>query len=59
MVMHLDDLLRRRIPLLILAKITPDELNNLAQSTAKILAWDAKKTDDEIKRCLQKQSATR
>ena len=59
MVMRLDDLLRRRIPLLILAKITPDELTNLAHSTAKILGWDVKKTDDEIKMCLQKQTVTR
>jgi glycerol-3-phosphate dehydrogenase len=54
MVMHLDDLLRRRMPLLILAKITPDELSNLAHCTAKSQGWDAKKTDDEIKSCLQK-----
>ena len=54
MVMHLDDLLRRRIPLLILAKITSEELEYLAHITAKILGWDAKKTNEELNRCLQK-----
>jgi glycerol-3-phosphate dehydrogenase len=48
MVMHLDDLLRRRIPLLILAKTTPAELNYLANTTAKILGWNAKKTNAEM-----------
>jgi glycerol-3-phosphate dehydrogenase len=52
MVMHLDDLLRRRIPLLILAKITPDQLDQLANITAKILGWDTKKTHEELNRCL-------
>jgi len=52
--MHLDDLLRRRIPLLILAKITSEELEYLAHITAKILGWDAKKTNEELNRCLQK-----
>lgn len=51
MVIHLDDLLRRRIPLLVLAKITPDELHHLANITAKILGWDAKKTDVETSIC--------
>lgn len=52
MVIHLDDLLRRRIPLLILAKLSPGDLSYLANITAKILGWDAKKTDDEVIRCL-------
>jgi glycerol-3-phosphate dehydrogenase len=52
MVVHLDDLLRRRLPLLILAKLTLGDLSHLANITAKILGWDAKKTDDEMARCL-------
>ena len=54
MVVHLDDLLRRRIPLLILANITPEELAYLAKITAKSLSWDARRIDAEISRCLQK-----
>jgi glycerol-3-phosphate dehydrogenase len=53
MVIHLDDLLRRRIPLLILAKLTPEELSDLASVTAKVLGWNAKETESEINRCLQ------
>lgn len=48
MVVHLDDLLRRRLPLLILAKITTEELTHLANVTAKILGWNARKTNAEI-----------
>jgi glycerol-3-phosphate dehydrogenase len=40
MVVHLEDLLRRRLPLLILLKITPAELQRLAGIAAKELAWD-------------------
>lgn len=40
MVVHLDDLLRRRVPLLILAKISSPELRHLAEMAAKILGWN-------------------
>lgn len=53
MVMHLDDLLRRRIPLLILTKLASDQLDQLANITAKIVGWDAKRTHEELNRCLQ------
>jgi glycerol-3-phosphate dehydrogenase len=56
-VIHLDDLLRRRMPLLILAKILPEEMSHLAEITAKALAWDSEKTEAEITRCLQIQAA--
>ncbi len=55
-VIHLDDLLRRRLPLLILAKISPDELSYLAKITAKLLSWDDKKTESEVSRCLHFQT---
>jgi glycerol-3-phosphate dehydrogenase len=48
MVIHLDDLLRRRIPLLILAKLTPEEIANIANEVALILGWDANRTAEEI-----------
>ena len=40
MVVHLEDLLRRRLPLLILSKMAPAELQRLARIAAKALAWD-------------------
>lgn len=52
MVVHLDDLLRRRIPLVILAQITPDEVANIAQITATVLGWNATQTGLEITDCL-------
>lgn len=39
MVVHLEDLLRRRIPLSILAKMTESELRYLAELSAKELGW--------------------
>lgn len=45
MVVHLEDLLRRRLPLLILSKSTPFEFQSLTGIAAKALAWD----DDRIK----------
>ncbi len=53
MVVHLDDLLRRRLPLLILAKLTPAEIKRLAIITANALGWDDNQKDAEIKRCQQ------
>ena len=41
MVIHLDDLLRRRIPLLILAKLDESALRRLAELVAPALRWDA------------------
>ncbi len=52
MVVHLDDLLRRRIPLVILAQIMPDEAANIARIAAKILGWSANQTELEISNCL-------
>jgi len=49
MVVHLDDLLRRRIPLLILAKLTSADLQNLTEIAAKILGWDEVALTTELK----------
>ncbi len=54
MVVHLEDLLRRRMPLLILSKMTRGELQRLAQLTAKLLNWDKASLDKEIDYCWQK-----
>jgi len=47
MVVHLEDLLRRRLPLLILSKMTPDELQRLVGIAAKALAWDNDRMKEE------------
>ncbi|MBX3616897.1 glycerol-3-phosphate dehydrogenase/oxidase [Nitrosomonas sp.] len=51
MIIHLDDLLRRRLPLLILTKLTGDQLRDIAQSVAAILNWDHSRQTEEIARC--------
>jgi len=53
MVMHLEDLLRRRLPLLILIKMTPAELQRLAVIAAKALVWDDDRIISELKLCMQ------
>ena len=54
MVVHLDDLLRRRIPLLILAKMTQTELRHLAEVTARMLRWDEATLNNELEICIKK-----
>jgi glycerol-3-phosphate dehydrogenase len=51
MVMHLDDLLRRRLPLLILAKLTEVELGCIAVTVAAFMDWDKTLINSEITRC--------
>jgi glycerol-3-phosphate dehydrogenase len=53
MVVHLEDLLRRRLPLLILSKMTSAELNRLAGISAKALAWDESLMNKELNLCMQ------
>ena len=45
MVFHLEDLLRRRVPLLILYRMTKAELTQFAELCAKTLDWDQSKID--------------
>ncbi len=54
MVFHLEDLLRRRIPLLILYRMTNAELTEFAKICAKKLKWDQLTFDKEIETCVQK-----
>jgi glycerol-3-phosphate dehydrogenase len=54
MVVHLEDLLRRRIPLLILAKMAQPELRYLAELAAKTLGWDEVKLNYEFEECVTK-----
>lgn len=53
MVVHLNDLLRRRIPLLILAKLNDDDLRRIAVSVAATLEWDEATLNREIEICRQ------
>lgn len=54
MAVHLDDLLRRRMPLLILAKLSEDTLRSIAESVASTLGWDAAAIDLEVASCLKR-----
>ena len=51
MVVHLSDLLRRRMPLLILAKIDEAELAHFAGLIAPALGWDADRIVREVEAC--------
>ncbi|PTN12774.1 glycerol-3-phosphate dehydrogenase/oxidase [Nitrosomonas aestuarii] len=51
MVVHLDDLLRRRIPLLILAKLTEAELRQIITKISGILNWHETRCAQEFARC--------
>jgi len=52
MVIHLEDLLRRRMPLLILAKLTESSLRRLAEAVAPLFGWDEASMNREIETCL-------
>jgi glycerol-3-phosphate dehydrogenase len=54
MVVYLEDLVRRRIPLLILAKMTQSELRYLAEIMAKTLDWDEVTLANELEVCITK-----
>ncbi len=51
MVVHLDDLLRRRLPLLILAKLTDKTLTQVGRIVGNRLGWDEEKIMKEINLC--------
>lgn len=52
MVVQLDDLVRRRLPLAILAKLTVNDLTKIATIAECHLNWNSAKTTTEIERCL-------
>ncbi len=54
MAVHLEDLLRRRMPLLVLASITVSELLRLAEFVAKALDWSEQTLNEEVESCRQK-----
>lgn len=51
MVMHLDDLLHRRLPLLIVTKLTEEQLLQIARWVAGGLNWNGTRMAQEITRC--------
>lgn len=51
MVVHLDDLLRRRMPLFILHKIDAAELRRLADRVSPALGWDEATLNRELAAC--------
>lgn len=51
MVLHLSDLLRRRMPLLILARLGAAEVQRIAELVAPELGWDAARTALEVEAC--------
>ena len=51
MVLHLSDLLRRRLPLLILARLDETTLRRCAEMIAPLLAWDAARVEQEVAAC--------
>jgi len=48
MVVHLADLLRRRMPLLILAKLNESELLHIAEKVAVVFGWDEATVKQEV-----------
>lgn len=51
MVLHLPDLLRRRLPLLILARLDEVAPHRLAALVAPDLGWDAGRIEREVAAC--------
>ena len=54
MAIHLDDLLRRRMPLLILAKMDEGLLRRIAATVAPVLGWGDAAINREIEACRQR-----
>jgi glycerol-3-phosphate dehydrogenase len=52
MVVHLSDLLRRRMPLLVLEKLNEAQLHGFAELLAPLLGWDADRVKRETEACL-------
>jgi glycerol-3-phosphate dehydrogenase len=51
MAMHLVDLLRRRMPLMILVQLDAAQVRHLAELLAPALGWDAARVDLEVEAC--------
>jgi len=53
MAVHLHDLLRRRMPLLILAKLRENDLGRIASVVAPLMHWDQARIKREVESCFQ------
>ncbi len=51
MVIHLDDLLSRRLPLLILARLTENQLAQIALRVASTMHWGDARLHQEVEHC--------
>ena len=51
MVVQLDDLLRRRLPLLILARLNEPDLRRIVLRISGVMGWDDSKAEREIAAC--------
>ena len=54
MVVYLDDLLRRRMPLMILAKLSEETMHRIATTIAVEVGWEETAIDREVASCLKK-----
>ena len=54
MAIYLHDLLRRRMPLLILAKLTENDLRRIATIVAPVMGWDEAAINREVASCRQR-----
>lgn len=52
MIVHLDDLLRRRLPLLVLHHFSVEEMDAIAADVASILGWDKARQRLEVDKCM-------
>ncbi len=53
MIVHLEDLLRRRMPLLILSQVSEGALGRIAEVIAPTMGWDEAAVEREVACCLQ------
>ncbi|MEK6735410.1 MAG: glycerol-3-phosphate dehydrogenase/oxidase [Pseudomonadota bacterium] len=56
MVVHLDDLLRRRLPLLILTNLTRNDLQHITTRIATTMNWDEADISQEVDMCQKRWS---
>lgn len=56
MVVHLEDLLRRRLPLLILTTLTRNDLQHIAARVARSMNWNEADISQEIELCQKRWS---
>lgn len=52
MVVHLEDLLRRRMPLLILTKLSADQMWHIGKTVSATLGWSEACMKQEVARCI-------